>query len=79
MFDKTLIRKIGDTDFSDALVEPFTPIDKLELNQNDMKYKCEAYFLNLQGKIIRGLEKIEANSFTVERILKENVNSYSFI
>jgi hypothetical protein len=33
----------------------------------------------LQGKIIRDLEEIEANSFTVERILKENVNSYSFI
>lgn len=73
MSENIFNQNIPEIDLRDALVEPLTAIDKLELNQNDMKYKCEAYFLNLQGKIIKELEKLEGKRFNIERTLKENV------
>ncbi len=66
--------KSNEIDFSDAVAESLTDLDVINLNNDKMKYRMEAFITNLQGRLVKQLEEIEDGSkFRVDRWLREEV------
>lgn len=50
----------NDIDLSDCLTNTITSEDVIMKNKDQMRYRMEAFITNLQGKIVKELEEIEA-------------------
>lgn len=64
----------SDMDFNDCLTNTITEENELKSKPDLMRHKMEAFVTNLQGRVIKRLQKFEPETeFVVDRWLRKEV------